>query len=436
MSLYLRSFVDDWRTVYNPIEYVLEETDGTKLAYKGFRYLVDVYDGATLLGRLKIPLDPNNYGRADVHGVCESYLTSNIGTIGSTTAFTDNAESWKTFKFKFGEEYFNGTAWVTDAGMNYIAHGVEDNTEEEVIIFNGSLPNYRGTTVNFYDWQPANYYQTYTVNAVGIKCLSNAPLGGFNAQYFANEDTTKVELTDEGWLYFLYDDASNVADRIKVTRYTGGAIPITSDVDIMMVGTVTGKHLRIPSAPASLNTVQASTVTASYNAYSISLYNGVTQVSESRRFNIASDCRYETRRIEFLNSLGGFDFFNFTKISRRNEKIERKFFKMNQDNLDTTDGSIDYSIRDREKVQYYTISRPSMKLTSDWVSVDIYNYLLEMMSSPEVYLHEVNNVTGAMQRIPVKSLEGNWEQKLSTADSVFNLEVTIDFGMDNIRQRW
>ena len=52
MSLYLRSFVDDWRTVYNPIEYVLEEDNATKLAYKGFRYLVDVYDGATLLGRL------------------------------------------------------------------------------------------------------------------------------------------------------------------------------------------------------------------------------------------------------------------------------------------------------------------------------------------------------------------------------------------------
>ena len=433
MSLYLRSFVDDWRTVYNPIEYVLEEDNATKLAYKGFRYLVDVYDGATLLGRLKIPLDPNNYGRADVHGVCESYLTSNVGTIGSTTAFTDNAESWKTFKFKFGEEYFNTSTqvWETYAGMNYTAHGVEDNTEEEVIIFNGSLPNYRGTTVNFYDWQTTNYYQNYTVTGATRRWLTNAPTGATPV----DDNTTKVELTDEGWIYFLYDHSGNPITKAILTTYLAGVV--VANVDIALTGGVTQNHLRLASAPATLNTYSAGLIPSSgVDAYSLTLYNGVTQASKPFYYSITSECRYETRRIEFLNSLGGFDFFNFTKVSKRNEKIERKFFKMNQDNLDTTDGSIDYSISDREKVQYYTISRPSMKLTSDWVSVDVYNYLLEMMSSPEVYLHEADNVTGAMQRIPVKSLKGNWEEKRSQVDNVFNLEVTIDFGMDNIRQRW
>ena len=85
MALYLRSYVDNYRTVYNPIEYVLEEDNATLLAYAGFKYIVGVYDGVTLLGQLKIPLDVNNYGRADVHGICESYLTSNLGTIGLTT---------------------------------------------------------------------------------------------------------------------------------------------------------------------------------------------------------------------------------------------------------------------------------------------------------------------------------------------------------------
>jgi len=432
-ALFLRHWIDDYRTVYNPIEYVLYESDAVIRAYKGFRYLVDVYDGATLLGRLKVPLDPNQYGRADVHGICESYLTSNVGTIGSTDAFTNNAESWKTFKFKFGEEYFNPATqvWETHAAMLYTRGVHEEQTEEDIIIFNASLPNYRGTTVNFYDWQTTDYYENYTVTGATRRWLTNAPTGAMPV----DDNTTKVELTDEGWIYFLYDHASNPITKAGLTTYLDGVI--VAQTAIGLTAGVTENHLRLASGPATINTYSAGLIPSSgVDAYSLNLANGGTQCSEIFYYSITSECRYETRRIEFLNSLGGFDFFNFTKVSRRSEKIERKFFKMNQDNLDSSDGSIDYSISDREKVQYYTISRPSMKLISDWVSVDIYNYLLEMLSSPEVYLHEADNVTGDMQRIPVKSLVGKWEEKRSKVDSVFNLEVTIDFGMDNIRQRW
>jgi len=93
-------------------------------------------------------------------------------------------------------------------------------------------------------------------------------------------------------------------------------------------------------------------------------------------------------------------------------------------------GVITYDISDRQKTQYYTASKPKMKLTSDWVSVDQFNFLLEMLSS------EANNVTSAMQRIPVQNINGNWEQKLGTVDDVFNMEITLEFGMDNYRQRW
>ena len=146
-------------------------------------------------------------------------------------------------------------------------------------------------------------------------------------------------------------------------------------------------------------------------------------------FNIDSECRYETRRLEFLNSLGGFDYFNFTKVSKRSEEIERKFFKQNPENLSSV-GVINYSISDRQKVQYYTSSKPKMKLTSDWIDADKFNWLLELIESPEIYLHENN------QRIPVKNIVGNWEEKRSKVDKIFNLEVNLEFGVDNYRQRY
>ncbi len=46
-----------------------------------------------------------------------------------------------------------------------------------------------------------------------------------------------------------------------------------------------------------------------------------------------------------------------------------------------------------------------MKLTSNWVDVQTFNWLLEMIESPEIYLYENG------QRITVQNIEGNWQEK-------------------------
>ena len=314
--------------------------------------------------------------------------------------------------------------------MTYTKNASEGVEEEDVIIFNGSLPNYRGTVVNFYDWQTTNYYQNYTVTGATRKWLTNQPRGATTGT-----NTLQVELADEGWIYALYDNSGNPITKAILTTYLLGVV--VANTDIALTGGVTDNHIRLVSGPASINTYSAGLIPSSgVDAYSLTLYNGGTQASEPMYFQLTSECRYEVRRLDFLNSLGGFDSFNFSKVSKRSEDIERKFFKMNQDNLNSSTGAISYDIADREKVQYYTVSRPKMKLTSDWISVDTFNWLLELISSPEVYLYEANNVTGNMQRIPIKNIEGNWEEKRSTVDNIFNLELTLDFGMDNTRQRW
>ena len=55
----------DYRTVYNPVEYV---ATSNQTAQDRFKFLFDVYDGATQIASLKVPADPNGYGRADMHG--------------------------------------------------------------------------------------------------------------------------------------------------------------------------------------------------------------------------------------------------------------------------------------------------------------------------------------------------------------------------------
>ena len=117
-------------------------------------------------------------------------------------------------------------------------------------------------------------------------------------------------------------------------------------------------------------------------------------------------------------------------------EIERKFFQTTSNDL-TTDGLINYSIANREKVQYYTKSMPKMKLTSDWINCNTYNWLLELIESPEIYLmdsYTTPSGTTEIRRIPIKNINGNWEEKVISVDKVFNLEIDLEFGINNFRQ--
>jgi hypothetical protein len=411
---------EQYRTVYNPIEYV---ASSTAIANNRFKYLFDVYDGATRIARLKVPADPNGYGRADIHGICESYLKTDLGAINTTTTgigFTDNANSYKEFTVKIGEEY----------DVAGVLTQFPDQVLKDIITFNGSLPNYRGNTVNFYDWQSTNYFENYTVNGTNRRWLTNSPLGS-NAN---KSDNQIVQLSDEGWLYFLYDHSSNPVTGVEYDLYDASGTLLNT---YRISNSLTTNMLKVPSAPNTINNINPTEfsvapvqpIITNETSYSIVLKNGGAVVSEKFWFNIDTECRYETRRIEFLNSLGGFDNFNFTKVSRRSEEIERKFYKQNADNLDSG-GTITYSLADRQKVQYYTKSKPKMKLTSDWVDVATFNWLLEMLESPEIYLYENG------ERITVQNVEGNWEEKRTDTDKIFNLEVNLEFGVDNYRQRF
>lgn len=77
---HIKNIPQQYRTVYNPIEYVALSDETTE---PRFKYIVEVYDGVTKIGTLKVPAAPDLFGRADVQGIMESYLTKNLGTINN-----------------------------------------------------------------------------------------------------------------------------------------------------------------------------------------------------------------------------------------------------------------------------------------------------------------------------------------------------------------
>ena len=447
MSLTVSNLPQIYRTVYNPIEIVVKESDATTRGYEGFQYIIDIYEtsGVVLLSRLKTPVRSDGFGRVNMNGVMESYVQNVLSDINQTNqeAMFDNSKganyyddaSWRQFKIRFGWEHYNGGTLTQSLNQTVaFPSPLEDANFYDFIVFNSALPNYRGNVLNFYDWQVTDKYKDYVVGSGVTRSdwLTNEP----NTLEANKSGNVKVEITDEGYLSFLYDHVNYPIDRVVIDEYdASGSVLSTSE--LRKPSGVTEHHVSVACSPQTLNNVASAeflsgsqpVISTSATSYSVALYNSTSIKTKKMFFNIESECRYETRRLEFLNSLGCFDCFNFTKVSKRSEEIERKFYKQNPENLSSV-GVINYSISDRQKVQYYTTSKPKMKLTSDWVDADTFNWLLELIESPEIYLHENN------KRIPVKNIEGNWEEKRSKVDKLFNLEIDLEFGVDNYRQRF
>jgi len=461
MSLEVKHYPQDYRTVYNPIDIVVKETSSTTRNYEGFSYLIDVYRGsfasANLIGRLKVaPEGDGGFGRFDISGITESYLTSSLGVINGVTINTHSAavENYQKFIISYGWQHYNGGTYTISMNQTVTMPDSSSVTESSLITLNASLPNYRRDVVNFYDWQTTDYYLKYIPTAVSLalstkKFLTNSP------NYLPTTDVTfkptsfssksqKVRLTDEGYIYCL---ANTDIKKVLYTIKNGSTIlPKTFTTTINPAANI--EQIKIPSAPATINAIDPvnltsgsqPVITSTTTDYCILLTNAAGEhMTEYFSFKIDTDCRYQTRRLEFLNSLGGFDYYNFTKVSRHSEEIDRKFLKANPSDLNTSTGAIEYSISNREKIQYYTKSTSKMKLNSDWVDVATFNWLLELIESPEVYLlDEYTTPTGTteVRRIPIKNIEGNWEEKVSSTDNIFNLSIDLELSMDNYRQRF
>ena len=442
MALILEHYVEDWRTAYNPIEYVLKETNILITNQPRFKYLFKIEVASTVLATLKVPKrSVTRLGRCDVQRIIETHLSKNLGTINTTTtadSFTSCPESIEEFEIYFGYEY--ETAGVLNQYfVNYERWddlGVS-RTNESILVYNGCLPNERGSYLNFVDYQATNYaYTNFVQNGLNRRFLTNTPSVTSTTKNKENQD---FQLTDNGFMYFLYKNSTDPITSMKIDTYDSGGTFLASYEFGIGTPAVDGIEMQnIPIAPNSINNIDASfltsgtqpVLTSSVSSYRVFLFNSTVRVSESRFINIVdSDCKFDKVRLEFMNSFGGFDSFNFTKVNRRMESIERKNYKMNPKNMSAT-GRITYSKQDSEKIQYHTKSKPSMKLTSDWITESKFDWLLELMESPEIYLHRGN------ERVSVLGVKGDWEQKLTNSDKLFNLEIEIEFSVDNYRQRF
>lgn len=398
MAITINATPKDFAPVYNKMEYLIESTN---VAEPNFAYLVDIYinGSATKTVRLRIPARPSdNKGKVDIHRVLESALTSDVGNPTADAGTYNASNSSLSYIVEFGEEY----------GSTVVQYPNEE-TDISRKAFNASLEKRP-----FINWDVTDY----ELDGVTKKFLTNMP------------DNHKVSLNSHGWLYFI--ESNPLAIISVITFDSSGATINAFKID---ASTTSADIQFTPSSPASLNNIDntnillgAQPIITSDVAY-YEIYAGdPNEVSETRTFVLEESCKYNTNTLIFQNNLGAFDSFTFYLGDMSMTDIERKDMKVNVDTVVGND--IVYSMNEREKVTYYTKKSETIKLMSDWISEAESNWLLELMSSPEIYLQEGNELTAV-----AKIKATNYTKKKEVRDKLFKIDVELELGYDDYRQR-
>jgi len=145
--------------------------------------------------------------------------------------------------------------------------------------------------------------------------------------------------------------------------------------------------------------------------------------------------RFPGTRLHFLNELGGFDSFNFMLDTKLTQTTERKTYLRQAANKATGYDSVNkrFEVLTRN---YYSTYTEKKKLISDYLSDTEAQLLADLLRSPLVYMEtDAGQLGGAGNiLIPITLTTLEYEIKKARTDKVFNLELDVEIGFENVVQ--
>jgi len=399
---------------HNPVEFVVS-SDNT--AQPNFKYIADLtWTSGTTSVRYIQGADPTNgYCRFDFSSVLRNVVTFDP-PVGATNDFYDCTNSYSTLTVKFGEQY-----GPTSAITNYVAL-----VTDAQYTWNACIP------INRWWNGQTQITDIYPVKDSQRKFLTDYP---FRVQ----GNGIKICYNDYHYLYFLQDGASDDVYQVKIELYKSGSVwntiywdcPVAVDntKPVVRIG-VGPKNLQLSGSELNYYSSQSPCIDEDVEYYSVVLLDDkANEMTETLFFSINCECTWETPyRLCFLNSLGGYDFFNFNWNSKKSSSYEKSYFKRKAWTWDGT--AISYGSHNRGKVQYSTIGTDRLQLTSGWITEEESTWLEELISSPDVYI--IDNTTGVLTAVTVTDTQ--YDYKTLEYDQLFNLTVNLEFAHNRYRQ--
>ena len=382
---------------YNDAVYIVTSSN---VAQPNFKFVADIYVNSVKVDRMLIPPHPTELsGKVNVSPLLESRVSVDISA--DDNRILPNNNSNVLYEVKFGEAYGSSGTVI--------------------------YPNL--TTISGkYLWNAVLDYPTF------CNYTSGDYIGNFLTEHPYLKSGMDLMVDDNAWLY--WNNYNLDTSYVKVMTYNSANTLIgTFKIDNKYS---TSRFLRIPTGPYNILNIPDAQftlgvqpiLTGAESYYTVQTFNSSNVlISSLARYDIVDNCsRYEKRRLQFLNELGGYDTFNFTLVSKETMDIERSIFKKDLGSYGSSYSFVN-SPNDRAYSQYHTKIKDKVSIQSDWVTQDQLAWLEQLVTSPDVRLDD------GLYLIPINITNTSFEKKKVVNEKLFNLQLEYTLSYDRYRQR-
>jgi hypothetical protein len=160
-----------------------------------------------------------------------------------------------------------------------------------------------------------------------------------------------------------------------------------------------------------------------------------TKRSETWTFNLKCSCdKFKKWSVVWLNELGGFDFYNFTKRNDKVRVIERNQFRRHLKSYNINSG-YKYKLGDRGRTNYNVESKDQITLRTDFLKQDYIDWLQYAFESPEVYIIDLETD----KIYPVNCIDNSVEllnkTNMGSKGSLYIYELRLEMANNRVVQR-
>jgi hypothetical protein len=363
---------------------IIWQFTSTNSGQQNFSFFVEVYIDGILRGSHIVFPERSNKGKFNAMETARLYCSKPV----IPSAWSAGAQNFVSVYLKIWERYGDPAENQGSA-----------STSSTVIAWKARL-----TDEQWVEYDDATYRM-----GNGCKFLTFFPrdermLCGFDEKLFMmyiNDGTLNPELQVS-----LYDSSGGLVNTDTIGLPSGGETIIIFDAGIDQL-------------VAQSTLTQANFEDSEY--YTLRVSDGSSILGETFNVYVDTSCdTYSTKRLHFINKLGGMDSWSFTKANTQRREVksfgfEKSFGRWNSSNV------YGYDLADGREQQIIKTSTGTMTISSDWLKEAVQNWLAdELYESPFVLLE----FPEYLKRVNVLNSQFNIRQTLT--DQLFQEVVEIN----------
>jgi len=378
-----------------------------------FKYVFDVYNSSNQLIRVKLFPDPTSaMGYFDAGPIVRNEITYDWFIPESSNAMVlatpSNGQLSLIYDIRVGDEFISGGTYVSGS---YVSGG------SLVTILN--LASGQSTAYNFS--APLFKRKQIDVSSYTNRYLTNRPLsancridGKFLIPY---KSATEYEA---GFYIRLYNE--NNTNYQSWNQYNDGSIVSYPSI---------AKFGQLDIGPDVINRYYnqvhgSNLITSTCKYYDVRVQNSMNGAIISDTYKINIDCNplYSPIDLYFINQWGMFDTARFDLVSRLSQEIERKAFSRRD--YTTNGSSVSYydanNTYNESKINYGSKINWNYKLTMNYPSDEEYQWLAELIDSPQIYAGIDDNY----YPVTIKATNYDYSKNIYNNLKAFEIEIEMN----------